>query len=115
QIAEVMQEPRARAVATTALATARTATMSEVLAAWNNPRLGQILGACDPLGGVRQVLPGTGHGKTLLGQVSLAGNLQGLLDCVTVVRLSLLGRRLGDGQLDHAHRGAVRPQPAEQG
>ena len=82
QVAQVMQDARDDAVSKARFAAARTGPMREVAAASNDLRLGQIFRVGDALGGVRQVLPGTRHGKALLGQVFSARNLRHLLACV---------------------------------
>ena len=79
QVAHVMQHAGAGPIAKARLAAPRTGAMWEVATAPNDLRLRQIFRARDALGGVRQILSGTRHGKALLGQVSSARNLRHLL------------------------------------
>src|SRR5262245_1062763 len=79
QIPDVVQGAGEDPVATATLAAARTGSVFVVAAAADDLRFGQVCWIGDALGGIRQVLPGTRHGKALLGQAFPASNVRVLL------------------------------------
>src|SRR5271166_4300882 len=83
QVAHVMQDACARVMAVASFSASRTTIMFEVPTASNDSRFGQILGANDALGSVRQILSRSRHGKALLGQAAWPRNLRHFRDSVT--------------------------------
>jgi hypothetical protein len=67
EIAEVVEGASEDAVAVSTVATMRARSPPVVAAARADLGLGQILDAGDPLGGIRQVLSGSGQSAVLLG------------------------------------------------
>src|SRR5208282_1751713 len=84
QVSHVMQDTGVDAVPSATPVASGTGLIWVVTASANDPCFGQILWVGSPLGAVRQVFSGTGHGKALLGQVFPARNLRHLPKYVTV-------------------------------
>src|SRR5262249_52300813 len=103
QVADVVQGAGEDPVSTTALAAARTGSVFVVPAPSDDLRFGQVCWIGDALGGIRQVLPGTRHGKALLGQAFPAPNLRVLLSCVTVTFPVTLLKTRKSGQVRMPH------------
>src|SRR5262245_24232515 len=75
QIADIVQHAEPRSITIAGVATLRAGPMFEVATSKGDFRLGQLFRPGNPLGGVRPVLSGTGHGAVLLGQAFPAKKL----------------------------------------
>jgi len=75
QIPQIMQHPPCPAIPIRTVPTGRARLSSEVSAALDDLRFGQILDASDAFGGIRQILTWSRHGKALRGSRFQAGNL----------------------------------------
>jgi hypothetical protein len=75
QIPQIMQHPSCPTIPIGTVPTGRAQLSSEVSAALDDLRLGQILDAGDAFGGIGQVFAWSRHGKALLGSRFQAGNL----------------------------------------
>src|SRR5947209_6434163 len=85
QISDVVQDPGDDLVAPTTTLTTWTGVMFVVPATQNNLGLRQILRFGNTFRGIRQIFPGTRHGKVLLDRLFLAWNLRHLPSFVMVV------------------------------
>jgi hypothetical protein len=75
QIPQIMQHPSCPTIPIGTVPTGRARLPSEVSAALDDLRFGQILDASDAFGGIGQILTWSRHGKALRGSRFQAGNL----------------------------------------
>ena len=74
-VSHVMQHPRRAAMPTGTMFAVRTRLTSEIAAAFDDLRFGQILRVSDAFRGIWQVLSGSWHGTALLGNAWQAQKL----------------------------------------
>jgi len=75
QVSQVVQHPPRSAMSIGTVFAVRTRLPSEIAAAFDDLRFGQILHTSDALGGIGQVFSRSRHGMTLLGNASQAQKL----------------------------------------
>jgi hypothetical protein len=78
QISHIMQHASRPTIPVGTVPTPRAGLSSEVSAALDDLRFGQVLDAGDAFGGIGQILPRSRHGKALLGSRFQARNLAGI-------------------------------------
>jgi hypothetical protein len=83
-VPQVAQHTGDQSISGARLATVGTQATFEIPAAFNDLRLGEILGVGNPFGGVRQILSRTRHGKSLLTKLLLADKLRDLRRLVMI-------------------------------
>jgi hypothetical protein len=84
QVADIVQDARDGTVPKAGLAAQGAWALGKVAATSHDFRFGEIFRVGDALRRVRKILPGTRHGKALLGQAILAKNLRHLPSSVMV-------------------------------